>query len=493
MVMASSTSQPTDDEKLAGLGKENPTTFEEDGRYLVIEQEVTLEFLRRRELQVPAGQTLSINYPEVQKEARRVFAQKYPEDAVRYTGRKTQTSRRKEESSFGQQSEESPRVAQSVSRNPSNTRSAQGEIPTPPANTGSFEDDLKEGLPENPSVVIDPSYNRALDRSNPLKSVTAGSSSQPDFASTNSPSVEVDPEYQDALENQWASDLANSQARDNRNQRDAAEQEEGSLNDLLNKSPSSNYLPLVGDEGNPVGLSAAYDGLAYGAPGIETGGFGASTEREEPKAQPFSVDEENESEDQEETPNNQQFRAPGTPGEPGQVTGRSNSKRRIKAVEQEIDKKQGEINRLKKRIEAYNKEFIDPLKRAARTAIFIDTVVAIETYMAFTSWWWWATVIGAIIDACIVFPGILIFYGAGIVKGRVGKTVQKNLRKHEPVVKSMQDAKKTLEQQILLLRQRYFQLLQESRNPTQPGQGPASSGGANRPPSTPFSGIGLAS
>jgi hypothetical protein len=492
MVMASSTSQPTDDDKLAGLGKENPTTFEEDGRYLIIEQEVTLEFLRRRELQVPAGQTLSINYPEVQKEARRVFAQKYPEDAVRYTGRKTQISRRKEDSVTRQQSEESPRETDSVPRNPGGTRSVQGEVSNrPTTNAGSFEDDLKEGLPENPSTVIDPSYNRALDRSNPSKSVAADSGYQPDATSAASPSIEVDPEYQDALENQWASDLANSQAREHRNQKDAAEQEEGSLNDLLNKSPSGDYLPLVSDEGSPVGLSAAYDGLAYGAPGIETGGFGGG-ENGGQQSRELSIPEENKGQEQAGVPSNQQFRAPGTPQENEETTGRRPDSPKIKAVEQQIDQKQREIDRLKKRIEAYNKDFIDPLKRAARAAIFVDTAVAIETYMAFTSWWWWLTVIGAILDIGLVFPGILIFYGAGIVKGRVGKTVQKNLRKQEAVVKNMLDARKTLEQQILQLRQRYFQLIQESRNPKQPGQGPSTPGNSNRPPTAPFSGVGLA-
>jgi septal ring factor EnvC (AmiA/AmiB activator) len=163
----------------------------------------------------------------------------------------------------------------------------------------------------------------------------------------------------------------------------------------------------------------------------------------------------------------------------------------INKLEEEIKKVEKELGILNKKIADYKKKEITPLERKALTAAFADAGFAIRNYLLIMVEIWWWTIIGAIIDICLVIPTIAILYSSGALKGSLGKKIEKELSKKKRVFKAMEKTRRPLERQIFRFRQEQQQLAQQQFQLTQLFKLEQQQAAAGGPPSP--GGIPLAS
>lgn len=322
-------------------------------------------------------------------------------------------------------------------------------------------------------------------------------------------------------EDRIAADLASDRARTNREQKTAPDGviEHASpafvprpgddfLNDLqvplpqkqaaptaqyleqFNRTPEQTNLPLVADQGQVLGLPAAYSGADYGALPVFNSLAGAGTAFGGPSfGGSLAATSENDSNPEEPAPSQPTSETEQLPPQGGSSP--QNFAVQLQNLTQRIRQKELEVERLKNRTNDYKKKKLNPLKRSARIAAFLDAYRKIRNYLAVMVEFWWWTIIGAIIDLLVVIPIIAILYGTGAFKGKIGRTIKGDLRKQEKIVTRMEDAERAIQREIMQLRQQENQLataltLQQSQ------LAQTTQAAAFGPPTDPGSGIGLA-
>lgn len=250
-------------------------------------------------------------------------------------------------------------------------------------------------------------------------------------------------------------------------------------NDQFNQAPEASNVPLISEEGAPVGMSAAYEGDNYQGP--ETGGIPGGSSPAGTAATANAG--ENEAAQLGRSP--QSVGANTNANNDGGAGGvNPQSQRQLQNLENQIKKKNEEIRDAQKAIEKYTKKEIDPLRKKLRKANWVDAKRFVKWYCAVAPEFWWPTIIGVIIDVLLTIPLIIpfgfIILATGALSGPESGWAKKRLEAEKRELKPLEKNKKMLERELQQLRQQQFQLIQVFSEEAQQEQG-----GQRRPQSGP--------
>lgn len=227
--------------------------------------------------------------------------------------------------------------------------------------------------------------------------------------------------------------------------------------DQFNKSPETTGASLVDDGNSALGIQPATAGITGGtsSPNQESvSEEGQNGEGANPQ-QPGMVDRA------------KNAAKSGINNRMGGVMGLVNRKK-IAELEKQVNDKNQQLKKIDDDIKKYKRKNITPLQWKRRAAVLSDIVRVITTYevwiLGLTAGIWWILVIGVILDVSLVWTGVGIFYGIGIIKGPLRKSVDFKIKRHEIKIKTMKQSRKPIEQEIQQLRQQQFQLTQVFQN-----------------------------